>query len=180
MTVTITQLIADVLKREGGYANIPADRGGETNFGITAQVARANGYTGSMATMPVAIAESIYRAQFWVQPGFDKVADLCPDLAAQMFDIGVNMGTAKAGSLVQRALNVLNRGATDYPDLKIDGQFGAVARAALTSYLQKRAAPQGPAVLILAVKGLRTAGYVEIAEKTRARRHLSTAGSRAC
>ncbi|MGJ3625940.1 glycosyl hydrolase 108 family protein [Sphingomonas sp. MMS24-JH45] len=38
--------IEEVLANEGGYANDPRDAGGETMFGITKAVARADGYTG--------------------------------------------------------------------------------------------------------------------------------------
>jgi Glycosyl hydrolase 108 len=44
----IDQLIDDVIGREGGYSNHPADRGGATRWGVTEAVARAHGYRGDM------------------------------------------------------------------------------------------------------------------------------------
>jgi lysozyme family protein len=35
MAVNIRRLINDVLAKEGGYVDHPADKGGPTNFGIT-------------------------------------------------------------------------------------------------------------------------------------------------
>ena len=43
----VEELIDELIEREGGYANHPADRGGPTRFGITEAVARAHGYARS-------------------------------------------------------------------------------------------------------------------------------------
>ena len=43
---------AALLGHEGGYSNHPDDPGGETNWGVTLTVARANGYVGRMQEMP--------------------------------------------------------------------------------------------------------------------------------
>ena len=32
---SVDEMIDDILRREGGYVNHPADRGGPTNYGIT-------------------------------------------------------------------------------------------------------------------------------------------------
>src|SRR5215207_5525451 len=102
-------LIDQLIEREGGYVNHPADRGGPTNFGITAAVARAQGYAGSMRDMPRSEAEAIYRRLYWIRPGFNAVARLSARVAAELFDTGVNMGPAVAVTFLQRALTALNR-----------------------------------------------------------------------
>lgn len=161
--MNIDQLIAEVITREGGYSNHPADRGGPTNFGITEQVARAYGYAGDMKTLPRDTAVRIYKARYWTGPRFDQVAALCPAIGAEIFDTGINMGVNAAGRFLQRALNALNRGAVDYPDLTVDGNVGAMSLAALKSYVAKRGAFGGE-VLRRALDSLQGARYIEIAE----------------
>ena len=162
--MTIDDIIGAVIGVEGGYSNNAADKGGPTRWGITQQVARAHGYAGDMEVLPRDTAVAIYREQYWTLPQFDKVAAIVPELAAEMFDAGVNMGTVRAGQFVQRALNLLNRQHTDYPDLFVDGQFGSVSRAALASYRKVRSNAEGLAVLLSMVRAFRTCRYAEIAE----------------
>ncbi len=157
-------LIDAVLDREGGYTNNPADRGGETKYGITVAVARANGYDGPMRSLPLAEARDIYRRLYWLRPRFDAVAARAPALAAKLFDIGVNMGPPVAAAFLQRALNALNRGASDYPDMAIDGRIGDVTLAALTAFLARRGAG-GEQVLLRAVEALQGEHYVALAER---------------
>jgi lysozyme family protein len=161
--MSIDKLIAEVIKREGGYSNHPADRGGPTNYGITEQTARAYGYKGDMKTMSREMAVSIYRARYWTAPRFNEAAIVCPQIADELFDTGVNMGVGAAGKILQRALNVLNRQATDYPDVPVDGGVGNITLAALKGYMAKRGAAGGEQ-LRKAMDGLQCARYVEIAE----------------
>ncbi|QGP79992.1 glycoside hydrolase family 108 protein [Sphingobium sp. CAP-1] len=161
--MTIDAMIDEVIAREGGYSNHPADRGGPTNFGITEQVARAYGYAGAMQALARATAVSIYKARYWTQPGFDKIAAICPAIGHEMFDTGINMGVGTAGRFLQRALNALNRGAADYPDLTVDGAAGAMTRAALKAFMAKRGAAGGE-VLRKALDALQGERYIEIAE----------------
>jgi len=153
-----------LIAREGGFSDNPADRGGPTNFGITEQVARAYGYQGDMRALPRATAVAIYRQRYWTGPHFDQVGMIVPALGVEMFDCGVNMGVAAAGRFLQRALNVLNRGAVDYPDVPVDGAVGPLTIAALQGYRAHRSDAEGAAVLLWLVRALRSARYVEIAE----------------
>jgi lysozyme family protein len=160
----VEPLIDAVIEKEGGYVNHPADRGGPTCWGITQQVARAYGYTGDMKVLPRSTAAEIYRKRYWTAVGFDQVGAVVPALAAEMFDIGVNMGPAVAGRFLQRAVNLLNRGASDYPDVVVDGGIGALTIAALKGYRKARPDAEGVAVLVWMVRAFRTGRYAEIAE----------------
>lgn len=161
---TIDQLIDEVIAREGGYSDHPADRGGPTRFGVTEQVARANGYAGDMKTFPRDRAVAIYRSTYWTRPAFDQVAVVSIFVASEMFDTGINMGVTVAAGFLQRALNVLNRGAVDYPDLKVDGQIGPVTLYALRQFVGKRGA-RGGVVLVKGLDALQGVRYIELAEQ---------------
>ena len=121
---SIETLIDEVIDREGDYVHHPADRGGPTRWGITAAVARAQGYDGDMRQLPRDTAADIYARIYWHAPRFDKIAQRAPRIAAELFDTGVNMGTATATGFLQRALNALNRSARDYPDIVVDRAIG--------------------------------------------------------
>ena len=162
--VDVDALIAQVIAREGDYADHPADRGGATRFGITEAVARADGYDGAMRRLPLARAEAIYRRLYWSAPGWDRVATRAPRLAAELFDTGVNMGPAVAAGFLQRALNALNRGGGDYPDMAVDGRIGPATLAALDALLRHRG-PAGEIVLLKAVEALQGERYLTLAER---------------
>jgi lysozyme family protein len=159
------QLIDRLIEREGGYVNHPADRGGPTNFGITAAVARAQGYAGSMRDMPRAEAEAIYRRLYWIRPGFEAVARVSDKVAAELFDTGVNMGPAVAVTFLQRALTALNRSGRDYPDLVPDGRAGPATIAALNAFFAARGKAQGETVLLRALEALQGERYLRLAER---------------
>ena len=59
--MNIEQYLEELIKREGGYVNNPADRGGATKYGITQAVARENGWNGNMKDLPLEFAKSIYK-----------------------------------------------------------------------------------------------------------------------
>ena len=90
-----------LLGHEGSYSNYSNDPGGETMWGVTAAVARANGYKGAMRNLPVELAKQIYRKQYWDTIQLD---DIPSTLQYGLFDAGVNSGTTQAVKWLQRAL----------------------------------------------------------------------------
>ena len=160
----IDTLIDGVIGREGGYSNHPADRGGATRWGITEAVARAHGYGRDMRIFPRDEAIAIYRRIYWLRPGFDRIAEHAPRLAAELFDTGVNMGPEVASAFLRRALNALNRGATDYPDVAPAGTVDDRLVVALAAFLVRRGRA-GEAVLLKAVEALQGQRYLELAER---------------
>lgn len=164
MSVVDTMLDA-LVAREGDYSNNPNDRGGPTRYGITEQTARAHGYQGDMRMLPREKALDIYRQQYWAEPNFYDVSLRYPHLAEKLFDCGVNMGPKVATRFLQRALNGLNRGASEYPDTPEDGSIGNMTLGALDAFKQHRG-DEGEGVLLTAVKGQQVVRYIEICEKS--------------
>lgn len=162
--MTIDDVLSSVLANEGGYVNNPADKGGETMFGITAAVARASGYTAPMSAMPRATALQIYRGQYVIAPGFGLVGNLSMLIAAELVDTGVNMGTTVAARFLQRALSALG----DTP-LVQDGNIGGVTIAALKAFLDKRGA-EGERRLLALLNAEQGVRYLEITEARSANR----------
>lgn len=150
---------------EGGYVNDPRDSGGETIYGITLRVARAEGYEGPMRDMPLSVARAIYRTKYWDKLRLDQVQAVAGyDIAHELFDTGVNQGTSAAAKYLQRALNALNQQAVLYADVPVDGDLGNLTLAALRSYMRRRGA-QGAIVLLRAVNALQGAFYIGLAEQ---------------
>lgn len=159
---TLKQRIIDgIIEVEGGYVDDPSDSGGETNFGITVAVARANGYHGPMRDMPREVAYDIYVAKYWDKVRGDQLAALSEHVAEEVVDTAVNMGHGRAGKFLQRSLNVLNDRARLYPDLVVDGGIGPATLSALAAYLEQRS----EIPLSRALNCLQGAFYIELAEK---------------
>lgn len=156
-------VIDAILQAEQGYVDHADDRGGPTNHGITQAVARANGYEGSMRDMPVSFAREVYRKRYIVAPGFDKVATINADIAAELIDTGVNMGPSKAAEFFQRLLNGLNAQGSRYPDLLVDGRIGTVTLDALRAFLRWRGT-DGVKVVLRGLNALQAVRYIDIAE----------------
>lgn len=105
--MTFDQCFHLLLGHEGGYVSHPADPGKETNWGVTEAVARANGYTGHMRDLPVQLAKSIYRRQYWDSCRCD---DLPPALRMPTFDAAVNSGVSQSIKWLQRAVDARDDG----------------------------------------------------------------------
>lgn len=113
-------IIGAAIALEGGYVNHKADPGGETNMGITVQVARENGYTGPMRTLPREVAESIYYDRYLVKPGLAPLISIDAAVTEELFDTTVNMGPARPSRWFQESINALCG-----TRLAVDGQIGA-------------------------------------------------------
>lgn len=107
MTENFQTAFANVVGIEGRYSNNPADPGGETMYGVTIAVARANGYTGPMKDMPLETAQRIYRLCYWTPLGCESMTFR---LAEFLFDMAVNSGVDAAAKALQKAVGVLPDG----------------------------------------------------------------------
>lgn len=149
---------------EGGYVNDPRDSGGETNHGITAAVARRNGYSGPMRSLSKAQALAIYKSEFFTRPGYHLIAEISEAVAAELFDSGVNTGPSRASTWLQEALNALNNQGKLYADISEDGQAGPGTRRALSAYLKARG-KEGEVVLLKALNVLQGAFYIDLSRR---------------
>ena len=129
-----------VLDFEGGYSNDPADRGGETNYGITYNTlndAKNKGwipFNVTIQNIQLEHAKIIYKKGYW-----DVVqADSLPHpLDLIMFDSAVNHGPNAAVKLLQKSLNTL----LPYTELKVDGIIGPLTLRAVRDYEGLQDAP---------------------------------------
>lgn len=111
--------IEKTLGHEGGYVNHPEDKGGETNWGITAKVAKANGYDGKMKELPLSYAKAIYKKEYWDKLKLDLVNNQV--IAEIAFDLAVNAGTDKAAKTLQEMINFMTK-----DNIAVDGKIGPV------------------------------------------------------
>ncbi len=150
---SVHDLISDVLKREGGFVNHRADRGGPTKFGITQKTLSA--WLGRFATIGEvqALAEDtareIYERNYFYAPRLDSLPALIQPI---LFDVAVNSGPRRAVQMLQNVLNEAGFGPVD-----VDGTLGPQTRKAA----QAAAAEMG-AYLVNALVEERLAFYKQI------------------
>lgn len=102
---------ASTLKEEGGFVNHPADPGGMTNLGVTANTWKA--WTGrsptedEMRALTPATVKPLYKANYW-----DKVwGDRLPaGLDYAVFDFAVNSGPHRAVTVLQKLVGTTQDG----------------------------------------------------------------------
>ena len=134
--------IEKTLGHEGGYVNNPNDKGGETNWGITTKVAKANGYEGKMKELPLAYAKVIYKKEYWDKLKLDSVNNQV--IAEIAFDIGVNAGIGTAAKMLQEMINFMTT-----ENIMVDGKIGPVTLGRLNAIQTKR--DNEEAVLLLSI-----------------------------
>ncbi len=130
---SVKEMIADILRREGGYVDDPADAGGATQHGISLRYARGLGLQmdldddGDVDADDIRLvtprqAAALYERDFLRHPRFDK---LQIELQPHMFDMAVNHGPGRAGMILQGAMVELGQ------DIEEDGRLGPATRRAL-------------------------------------------------
>ena len=96
--------IDELLLQEGGYANDPVDRGGETKYGISK---KAFPHV-DIPSLTIEDAKAIYREAYWRFELVDSQA-----VANKLLSMGVHLGLSQAVRLLQNILRINS-----------DGQFG--------------------------------------------------------
>jgi lysozyme family protein len=162
--------LVPVLGHEGGYVNDPDDMGGETYKGVARRfnggwpgwrridpAKRQRGFPQRLERDDVLQGQvrAFYKQHYWDKFQGDAIVN--QDVAEELFDTAVNLGVGRAVTFLQRALNVLNRNATLYPDLVEDGAFGPRSLTALSAYLDRDA----PAHLLKVLNILQGMHYIE-------------------
>ena len=105
-----------IMKYEGGYANHPSDKGGETNYGISSRFIRASGIKiKSVRDMTVQQAKEIYQVYFWNPIKAECFTDDLVQLF--MFDTSVNCGASRAIDFLQSSINAISK-------IAVDGKIG--------------------------------------------------------
>ncbi len=145
----MADLIADIVRREGGFVNDPNDAGGATKYGIT--IGTLASWRGAPVTvedvrnLTVEEASAIYEKRYIKEPGLDTITD--PALRALLVDFGVLSGPRRAVQGLQKALG--------FSDADCDGAFGPKSKAAL-------AADSNPVALFYKVKCERLEQFIRI------------------
>ena len=169
------QSIQNTLKHEGGYVNSPYDRGKETNWGITIATARAYGYKGNMKDLPIATALEIYKNNYWNPLKLDSVKSQV--IADKVYDIAVNCGVKRAGTMLQSALNTLNRRGMDYETLIVDGNVGNKTITILNFVTDfKRSGIDYESVLFKTINILQGIHYINLSNDMTTSNHMNVIG----
>ena len=159
----MNELIDHIVNLEGQYGNDPYDSGGQTKYGITETTARSCGYNGCMKELPITTAKEIYASMYIQKPKFDLVFNICPQLASDLIDFGINQGPATSARMLQRWLNALNDGGKYYKDQALDGQIGPSTLGQLEAFVKQRGSTQ---VLLKGIRSSQGVHYLDISEKS--------------
>ncbi len=186
-----------IVKRfEGGWCDVPGDRGGETYAGIArnffprwegwaivdswkaalawgAGKNLASQLTRALAAVPELQAHvaAWYRSEWWERLG---LSCLPQKLANEIFEQAVNLGKAGAGKKIQILCNAYNlkAGQQLFADLALDGAIGPKTLGALRSLLKDRASAEE---LVHALNCLQGTHYLELAAKKPEQRKFTSA-----
>lgn len=110
--MTEKEVLDEILAREGGFINHPADKGGATNWGITIETLsewrKKPAGVNDVMHLTRAEAREIYRAQYIERPGFLGIEN--EKVRSLVIDCAVNHGVTRAIKLLQQAAHVFADG----------------------------------------------------------------------
>ena len=124
----MSNIIDDIIRREGGYVDHPADRGGPTKFGITQETLstwrQRPVQAGDVQALSEYEARRIYQRRYLEQPKFDCIHD--GPLRELVVDCGVNHGPRRAARWLQDAAGVAPDGVVGPVTLEaVNGGFAS-------------------------------------------------------
>lgn len=141
MSSTFEAAIPVILQHEGGLVDNQHDKGGKTNYGISAAAFPFE----DIPNLTRERAEWIYRQNYWSDTwsAFDS-----QDVATYLLDCAVNHGRMVAETMLQKAANDCGGGVT------VDGHVGSATIAACNA--------ANPEKLLTAFQTRRLEKYVKI------------------
>lgn len=137
---SIQEIAQQIVAREGGYVNDPADPGGPTKYGVTLQTLRSLGRdlnrdgridAADVQALDVAEAVEIFLTRYFDRPG---LGTLPPALQPVVFDMYVNAGVM-AIKLLQRVLKARGH------EVGEDGLLGPKTLSATRAEIAQGATP---------------------------------------
>ena len=150
----IEHLITEI---EGkSYSNDADDAGRETLYGFSKKYHPEIDF----ANFTYEDAIKKYYRDYWFQRGLNKVAEIYFDIAAELFEAGVNISRSKSTKYFQRLLNVFNKQGELYPDIAEDGNIGEQTIHALLKFYSHRG-HEGIVVLLKSLNHLQGSYYIE-------------------
>ncbi len=161
----VQEIVDHIIDVEGGYVDNKDDSGGETKYGVTEKVARANGYEGHMSELPITFAQDLYVTEYYLTPKFNLVAEVSETLAKEMMDSGVNVGYRTPIKWFQRLLNVSNCKQKYYKDIEVDGYLGSKSIGAYTALCKRRGELEAEKYIFNGLNSFQQVYYVELAER---------------
>ena len=153
--MNIETMIDEVLTKEGGFVNHPADRGGPTNYGITQKTLSRYLETAvsvdMVAALDVNTAREIYALNYYHAPRINLLPEKIQHFA---FDCAVNHGPRRAIKFIQEVCNDFG-----YGPLTVDGLMGPKTKVQARACLEEHGD-----WMIVALVEERQMFYVEIVE----------------
>jgi lysozyme family protein len=128
MKENFDEVLAHVLKHEGGYVSHPADPGGRTNLGVTQRVWEE--WVGhdvdekTMRGLTPEMVKPLYKQKYWDRVRGD---DLPSGVDYVVFDTAVNSGVGRAARFLQACVGV-----------EQDGGIGPKTLAAVNAFDAKQ------------------------------------------